>query len=237
MCGAPPRAIQQKIRRLLGKSHVGLVHSQHINHMLDTVHNLVSHGSLLADASRTQRDNILRVQKGNSIPLKPIGSRLMQKQTFSVHQGDDAHAPMLFMEVPVAHMNEVPYRRVAVQVCDDAIVVRGVSGAIVERWWYERLVNMTYSPKTKVLCLWRRHDDTVQLHMFYTRKVLRTSAPLAGFIEPTLPAVPRSVQLHQGVHGASSGARPRRTARQGSWRRISHSRSVQHAVRSPSSAH
>ena len=57
------------------------------------------------------------------------------------------------------------------QVCDDVLVVRGVNGGIVERWWYERLVNMTYSPKTRVLCLWRRHDESVQLNMFYTKKV------------------------------------------------------------------
>lgn len=63
------------------------------------------------------------------------------------------------------------------QVCDDAIILRGVSGVIVERWWYEKLVNMTYSPKTKVLCLWRRGEAQVQLHKFYTKKV-----PLTNFI-------------------------------------------------------
>ena len=58
-----------------------------------------------------------------------------------------------------------------VQVCDDAVVLRAVTGAVTERWWYERLVNMTYSPKTKVLCLWRRHEDKVHMHKFYTKKV------------------------------------------------------------------
>jgi hypothetical protein len=57
------------------------------------------------------------------------------------------------------------------EVCDDAIILRAVNGAITERWWYERLVNMTYSPKTRVLCLWRRHEDQVHMHKFYTKKV------------------------------------------------------------------
>jgi len=56
------------------------------------------------------------------------------------------------------------------EVCDDAIILRAVNGAITERWWYERLVNMTYSPKTRVLCLWRRHEDQVHMHKFYTKK-------------------------------------------------------------------
>jgi hypothetical protein len=58
------------------------------------------------------------MQKGNEITLRPLGSRLMHKQTFTVHQGSDTAAPLMFMEV-----------------CDDVLVVRGVSGAIVERWW------------------------------------------------------------------------------------------------------
>lgn len=56
------------------------------------------------------------------------------------------------------------------QVCDDAVIIRAISGQITERWWYERLVNMTYSPRTKVLCIWRRQDDQVHMHKFYTKK-------------------------------------------------------------------
>jgi hypothetical protein len=61
------------------------------------------------------------------------------------------------------------------QVCDDCLVLRNVSGAIYDRWWYEKLVNMTYCPKTKVLCLWRRHNGNTQLHKFYTKKVCAPS--------------------------------------------------------------
>lgn len=57
------------------------------------------------------------------------------------------------------------------EVRDDGLVLRSVSGVIVERWWFERLVNMTYSPKNKVLCLWRRNGQQTQLHKYYTKKV------------------------------------------------------------------
>lgn len=59
--------------------------------------------------------------------------------------------------------------------CDDCIVLRSNIGTVYERWWYEKLINMTYCPKTKVLCLWRRNGQETQLNKFYTKKVRRTS--------------------------------------------------------------
>lgn len=41
MCNCPRQALQQKIRRLLGKAHVGLIHSQQINDLLDRLPHLV----------------------------------------------------------------------------------------------------------------------------------------------------------------------------------------------------
>lgn len=56
-------------------------------------------------------------------------------------------------------------------------------------------MNMTYSPKTKVLCLWRRNGGQTQLHKYHSRKcrqlyqaikeameraASRRSAPLPG---------------------------------------------------------
>lgn len=86
--------------------------------------------------------------------MKPLGSRLLHRQSFTVHQGVDGAGELRFMEVR-----------------DDGLVLRSVSGVIVERWWFERLVNMTYSPKNKVLCLWRRNGQQTQLHKYYTKKV------------------------------------------------------------------
>ncbi|XP_012156976.1 MAP kinase-activating death domain protein isoform X7 [Ceratitis capitata] len=131
MLGVNKEEIRRKIRRLLGKSHIGLVYSTEVHNVVDQINNL----------------------NGNDIDLKPLGSRLLHRQSFTVHTGSDDSTPLLFMEVR-----------------DDGLVVRSVDGTIVERWFYERLVNMTYSPKTKVLCLWRRNGGQIQLNRFYTRK-------------------------------------------------------------------
>uniref|UniRef100_A0A182J2M8 MAP kinase-activating death domain protein n=1 Tax=Anopheles atroparvus TaxID=41427 RepID=A0A182J2M8_ANOAO len=123
--------IKKKVRRLLGKSHIGFIYSQEVNLLLDQINNL----------------------HGNDIDLKPLGSRLLHRQSFTVHQGVDASGSLRFIEVR-----------------DDGLVLRSVTGSITERWWFERLVNMTYSPKTKVLCLWQRNGGQTQLHKYYTRK-------------------------------------------------------------------
>ena len=39
------------------------------------------------------------LQHGNDIDLRPMGSRFMQKQSFTVHWGSDNKGDMLFMEV------------------------------------------------------------------------------------------------------------------------------------------
>ncbi|XP_075211719.1 rab3 GDP-GTP exchange factor [Lycorma delicatula] len=123
--------LKRKIRRLLGKSHIGLVYSQEVNVLLDQINNL----------------------HGNDIDLKPVVSRQSHRKSFNVHSGIDSAGDLLFLEVR-----------------EDGLVLRSVNGIIVERWWYERLVNMTYSPKNKVLCLWRKNGGQTQLHKYYTKK-------------------------------------------------------------------
>ncbi|VFV18636.1 map kinase-activating death domain [Lynx pardinus] len=124
--------IRKKVRRLMGKSHIGLVYSQQINEVLDQLANL----------------------NGRDLSIRSSGSRHMKKQTFVVHAGTDTNGDIFFMEV-----------------CDDCVVLRSNIGTVYERWWYEKLINMTYCPKTKVLCLWRRNGSETQLNKFYTKKV------------------------------------------------------------------
>ncbi|XP_071074145.1 MAP kinase-activating death domain protein isoform X38 [Dasypus novemcinctus] len=123
--------IRKKVRRLMGKSHIGLVYSQQINEVLDHLANL----------------------NGRDLSIRSSGSRHMKKQTFVVHAGTDTNGDIFFMEV-----------------CDDCVVLRSNIGTVYERWWYEKLINMTYCPKTKVLCLWRRNGSETQLNKFYTKK-------------------------------------------------------------------
>ncbi|XP_036440162.1 MAP kinase-activating death domain protein isoform X14 [Colossoma macropomum] len=123
--------IRKKVRRLMGKCHIGLTYSQEINEVLDRLAQL----------------------SGRELPIRPSGSRHIKKQTFVVHAGTDTTGDIFFMEV-----------------CDDCIVLRSNIGTVYERWWYEKLINMTYCPKTKVLCLWRRNGQETQLNKFYTKK-------------------------------------------------------------------
>ncbi|XP_061617774.1 MAP kinase-activating death domain protein isoform X15 [Phyllopteryx taeniolatus] len=123
--------IRKKVRRLMGKSHIGLTSSQEINELLDK----------------------LTQMNGRELSIRPCGSRHIKKQTFVVHAGTDTTGDIFFMEV-----------------CDDCIVLRSNIGTVYERWWYEKLINMTYCPKTKVLCLWRRNGQETQLNKFYTKK-------------------------------------------------------------------
>ncbi|KAI3386650.1 hypothetical protein SNEBB_002320 [Seison nebaliae] len=123
--------IRRKVRRLLGKCHIGLVLSQQINELSDHISQL----------------------NGNDVDLKPANSRLISKSSFAAHLGTDNSGELMFMEV-----------------CDDCIIIRSVLGEIKERWWYEKLVNMTFCPKTKVLCLWTNVDGETELSKFYTRK-------------------------------------------------------------------
>ncbi|XP_034727771.1 MAP kinase-activating death domain protein isoform X15 [Etheostoma cragini] len=123
--------IKKKVRRLMGKSHIGLTYSQEINEILDKLANM----------------------NGRELAIRPSGSRHIKKQTFVVHAGTDTTGDIFFMEV-----------------CDDCIVLRSNIGTVYERWWYEKLINMTYCPKTKVLCLWRRNGQETQLNKFFTKK-------------------------------------------------------------------
>ena len=111
--------VRRKVRRLVGKCHVGLMCSQDINNVLDQINNLVglkghcsAFGAVRLNFKCTQGDIIvsrylcqtshlknLTFQHGNDIDLRPMGSRMMQKQSFTVHWGADNTGDMLFMEV------------------------------------------------------------------------------------------------------------------------------------------
>ncbi|XP_071472318.1 MAP kinase-activating death domain protein isoform X24 [Marmota flaviventris] len=68
--------IRKKVRRLMGKSHIGLGYSQQINEVLDQLANL----------------------NGRDLSIRSSGSRHMKKQTFVVHAGTDTNGDIFFME-------------------------------------------------------------------------------------------------------------------------------------------
>lgn len=157
MLGVEKQHIKQKIRRLLGKCHIGLVNSAEINQLLEQIESL----------------------QGNDIDLKPLASRQIHRQTFTLHQGTDATGDILFMEVR-----------------DDGLILRSITGTIVERWWYERLINMTYSPNNKVVCLWRKSGGQTQLNKYYTRRCKE----LYNCIQEAMQhAADKSLGLNRGI--------------------------------------
>jgi hypothetical protein len=124
-------ALRQKVQRLMGKCHIGLVNSTEINYLLDQLEYL----------------------EANDIDLKPLPSRQMCRRTFTVNAGTDGTGNVLFMEVR-----------------EDGLIVRSVNGAVIERWFYDEMVNMTFSPKNKVICLWRRAGGLTELKKYHTKK-------------------------------------------------------------------
>ncbi|EDV29461.1 uncharacterized protein TRIADDRAFT_51823 [Trichoplax adhaerens] len=129
--GVNKQSIKSKIRRLLGKSHVGITHSQYVNDVLDVMDSL----------------------KGNDIDLKAWPSRTYRKSTYVVRAGTDKLDDFYFMEI-----------------CDDGIMLRSGVGVIIQRWWYEKIVHISFSPKVKVLCIWCKEGKDTALHKFYSKK-------------------------------------------------------------------
>ncbi|KAF3832948.1 hypothetical protein F7725_026613 [Dissostichus mawsoni] len=153
--------VKKKVRRLMGKSHIGLTYSQEINEILDKLPNM----------------------NGRELAIRPSGSRHIKKQTFVVHAGTDTTGDIFFMEVfTLCHFQCYNWRSLnlnrpfkTMQLLFLLLKLAGHCfsniGTVYERWWYEKLINMTYCPKTKVLCLWRRNGQETQLNKFYTKKV------------------------------------------------------------------
>lgn len=69
--------VKRIVRRLLGKSHIGLIYSQEINLLLDKISQL----------------------SANDIDLKQLPSRQVNRQTFTVHCGTEPSGDLLFLEV------------------------------------------------------------------------------------------------------------------------------------------
>ena len=95
----------------------------------------------------------LEYLEANDVDLKPLPSRQMCRRTFTVHAGTDVQGDILFMEVR-----------------EDGLIIRSVKGSVIERWFYDEMVNMTFSPRNKVVCLWRRSGGMTELKKYHTKK-------------------------------------------------------------------
>lgn len=90
---------------------------------------------------------------GNDIDLLVPRSKRMKMQNFVVHLGDSQSGFMFFLEVR-----------------EDCLILKNTQGNMIERWWYENIVNLSCSPKTKVLCVWIRAGEETDLQKICTKK-------------------------------------------------------------------
>ncbi|CAM9120810.1 unnamed protein product, partial [Lampetra fluviatilis] len=82
--------MRRKVRRLLGKSHVGLTHSQRINELLDS----------LTEPRINELLDSLTEPSSRCVQLKQRPSRQLKKHSFVVHAGTRHGRRHVFMEVP-----------------------------------------------------------------------------------------------------------------------------------------
>ena len=57
------------------------------------------------------------------------------------------------------------------EVREDGLILKTKRGDVVDHCTYDGIVNMTFSPKTKIICIWRRSEGLTQLKKYHTRKV------------------------------------------------------------------
>ena len=58
------------------------------------------------------------------------------------------------------------------EVREDGLVLKTKRGDIVEHCPYDGIVNMTFSPKTKIICIWKRSEGLTQWKKYHTKKVI-----------------------------------------------------------------
>lgn len=139
--------IRNKIRRLLGRCHIGVIYSDEINSLLQRLEQL----------------------QNNDIDLKPSANRQTHRQTFTLYIVTDKDEKDINNNLRVKDTTEQSFKTANLeQMCfmevrDDGLILRSISGTILERWFYERLVQVTYCPKNKTLCKLKRVAFSIDL--------------------------------------------------------------------------
>ena len=146
MMGVKKTEIRKLVRRLIGKCHVGISWCEELYVLLDN----------------------LDMVTANDVDPKPMPSNNTKIKSFNVTcpaSGDDPEAVYVL------------------DVCEDALILKvkdqaggggqDQSSSRLDYCKYESIVNMTFSPKTKVICIWRRQGELTELHKYKTKKVRR----------------------------------------------------------------
>lgn len=171
MLSVKKEEIRRKCRRLLGKSHIGLVYAQDVNLLLDQINNLVRF--IFSLFNKSLSDDLI-----SSLEWQRHWLKAASKSTTSSTQLHGASRRRYFWTSPI---HGSPRRWLSFAIRERShcwtMVVRTTSEwfdyfvvSDIQLNLFTLQVNMTYSPKTKVLCLWRRNNEQTQLHKYYTRK-------------------------------------------------------------------
>ncbi|VDQ03144.1 unnamed protein product, partial [Trichobilharzia regenti] len=97
--------------------------------------------------------NSLNYLNGNDIDLNVAQSRFIVQRSHEAYRGSDDSGELIFIEV-----------------CSDYLLIRNLSGRILERLWYDQIINMTYRSHSHILCITRQIEGHSQMDLFYTRK-------------------------------------------------------------------
>lgn len=112
-----------------------------------------SHMGLHYSQEITNLLEVLDFLHGNDIDLKPMQGRSIPSRSYDVYRESNTASEPLFIEV-----------------CEDFLLLRNLLGGILERWWYDQLINLSYRLHTRILCISVRSNEQSSLHLFYTTK-------------------------------------------------------------------
>ncbi|VDP78426.1 unnamed protein product [Echinostoma caproni] len=95
----------------------------------------------------------LSSQYGNDIDLKTLQSRATVQRAYEVYRGTDKTGELLFIEV-----------------YPDCLLIRNLAGFILDRWWYDQVINVTCRRHKNILCVSYRVHRKPIVHSFYTTR-------------------------------------------------------------------
>ena len=167
----------------MGKCHVTMVYCEEINTLLDELDLLVCIILFIARTfdlffksefyplSSLIYLHSFSIQSANDIDLKPVPSRSTKFRSFTVCCPSDLREEHDISSIIGASYFDNSITWYIMEVREDGLVLKTKRGEVVEHCPYDGIVNMTFSPKTKIICIWRRSEGITLLKKYHTKKV------------------------------------------------------------------
>ncbi|THD26373.1 MAP kinase-activating death domain protein [Fasciola hepatica] len=97
--------------------------------------------------------DVLDFLYGNDVDLKTLQSRATSHRAYEVYRGTDKSGELLFIEVGC-----------------ECLLIRNLAGFILDRWWYDQMINVTYRKPKNILSVSIQINQKPTSHLFYTSK-------------------------------------------------------------------